>query len=43
MTTAVALPAFLSLTIAIVVFFMGARLNKIVPILGSWTIPEAAV
>jgi ESS family glutamate:Na+ symporter len=35
------LPGLLSFTIAILVFFAGANLNRLVPILVHWSIPEA--
>ncbi len=35
------LPGLLSFTIAILVFFAGANLNRLVPILVRWSIPEA--
>jgi glutamate:Na+ symporter, ESS family len=39
--TTVQVPGFLSLTISIIVFFAGAGLNKLIPVLGRLTIPEA--
>jgi ESS family glutamate:Na+ symporter len=39
--TTIETPGFLSFTIAIVVFFAGAALNRLIPPLGRWTIPEA--
>jgi glutamate:Na+ symporter, ESS family len=39
--TTIQAPGFLSFTISIIVFFVGASLNKLVPPLGRWTIPEA--
>jgi ESS family glutamate:Na+ symporter len=34
-------PPFLTFTLSIVVFFAGAGLNKLIPPLGRWTIPDA--
>lgn len=39
--TTVAVPGFLSLTIAIVVFFVGTGLNQWIGLLRRWNIPEA--
>src|SRR5208337_2557710 len=39
--TAIQVPGLLTLTIAIVVFFAGAGLNRLVPPLHRWNIPEA--
>jgi len=39
--TAIQVPGLLSFTIAILVFFTGATLNRIFPILTRWSIPEA--
>ncbi|ASY70429.1 sodium/glutamate symporter [Sinorhizobium fredii] len=39
--TPIEVPGLLTFTISIVVFFIGAHLNRIIPILGRWTIPEA--
>lgn len=39
--TTIQIPGFLSFTIAILIFFAGASLNRLVPALGRWTIPEA--
>jgi ESS family glutamate:Na+ symporter len=39
--TTIQIPGFLSFTISIIVFFAGAILNKLIPPLGRWTIPEA--
>ena len=39
--TIVQVPGFLSLAISIVVFFAGASLNKVIPLLGRLTLPEA--
>lgn len=37
----IAVPGFLSLTIAIIVFFIGSGVNRVVPPLRRWNIPEA--
>ncbi len=34
-------PGLLSFTIAILVFFAGANLNRLIPVLTRWSIPEA--
>jgi ESS family glutamate:Na+ symporter len=39
--TAIEAPGLLTFTIAIVVFFAGAGLNRIIPPLRRWNIPEA--
>lgn len=39
--TTIQVPGFLSFTIAILIFFAGATLNRLIPPLGRWTIPEA--
>jgi ESS family glutamate:Na+ symporter len=39
--TNIQVPGFLSFTISIIVYFAGASLNKLIPPLGRWTIPEA--
>jgi ESS family glutamate:Na+ symporter len=39
--TTIETPGFFSFTVAIVVFFAGAGLNRLIPPLGRWTIPEA--
>jgi len=39
--SAITVPGLLSFTIAILVFFAGAILNRAVPILARWSIPEA--
>jgi ESS family glutamate:Na+ symporter len=39
--TTIETPGFLSFTVAILVFFAGAGLNRLIPPLGRWTIPEA--
>jgi glutamate:Na+ symporter, ESS family len=39
--TPILVPGFLSFTISIIVFFLGAGLNRLIPPLGRWTIPEA--
>lgn len=41
MPTAVQVPGFLSLTIAIVVFFAGSGINRRIAALRNWNIPEA--
>jgi glutamate:Na+ symporter, ESS family len=41
MMTAIQAPGLLTLTIAIVVFFAGAGLNRLIPPLHRWNIPEA--
>ena len=41
MTTSVQVPGLLTFTIAIVVFFIGAGLNRVVGPLREWNIPEA--
>ena len=41
MTTTIETPGFLTFTIAIVVFFVGAGLNRCIGPLGRWNIPEA--
>ncbi|WP_431323631.1 sodium/glutamate symporter [Rhizobium sp. YTU87027] len=38
---AIEVPGLLSFTIAILVFFAGANLNRSIPILAHWSIPEA--
>jgi ESS family glutamate:Na+ symporter len=39
--SAIQVPGLLSFTIAILVFFAGANLNRFIPILTRWSIPEA--
>jgi ESS family glutamate:Na+ symporter len=39
--TTIQVPGFLSFTISILIFFAGASLNRLIPPLGRWTIPEA--
>lgn len=39
--SAIQVPGLLSLTIAILVFFAGANLNRFIPLLARWSIPEA--
>src|SRR6516165_2370242 len=39
--TQVDVPGFLTITIAILVFFAGSRLNQVIPALRQWNIPEA--
>jgi hypothetical protein len=41
MTTAIETPGFLTFTISIVVFFVGASLNRWIAPLRRWNIPEA--
>src|SRR5208337_4402837 len=41
MTTTIEIPGFLTFTISIVVFFVGAGLNRLIPPLRRWNIPEA--
>ncbi|MCX5478519.1 sodium/glutamate symporter [Kaistia geumhonensis] len=41
MTTSILVPGLLTFTIAIVVFFAGSGLNRLVPQLQRWNIPEA--
>ncbi len=39
--SALQVPAFLTFTISILVFFVGSRLNRSVTALSRWNIPEA--
>lgn len=39
--SAITVPGLLSFTIAILVFFAGANLNRLIPMLARWSIPEA--
>ena len=39
--TAIQIPGLLTLTIAILVYFAGSGINRSVPLLSSWNIPEA--